>query len=85
MKSLTIAIIILALLVSGALLPARAQDTSDSGSKLTVPWDEFKKLTPEDFKKNMKVPNLIDGRRIYDYDIFNNALNFRAMGRVDLN
>ena len=44
MKSLTIAIIILALLVSGALLPARAQDTSDSGSKLTVPWDEFKKL-----------------------------------------
>jgi nucleotide sugar dehydrogenase len=52
---------------------------------LITDWDEFKKLTPEDFKKNMKVPNLIDGRRIYDYDIFNNALNFRAMGRVDLN
>jgi len=46
-------------------------------------WDEFKKLTPNDFKKNMKVPNLIDGRRIYDYDEFNKALNFRAMGRVD--
>ena len=48
-------------------------------------WDDFKKLTPEDFKKNMKIANLIDGRRIFDYDVFNKALNFRAMGRVDLN
>jgi len=52
---------------------------------LITDWDEFKKLTPEDFKNNMKVPNLIDGRRIYDYDVFNKTLNFRAMGRVDLN
>ena len=52
---------------------------------LITDWDEFKKLTPEDFKKSMKVPNLIDGRRIYDYDVFNETLNFRAMGRVDLN
>ena len=52
---------------------------------LITDWDEFKKLTPEDFKKNMKIANLIDGRRIFDYDVFNKALNFRAMGRVDLN
>jgi len=50
---------------------------------LITDWDEFKKLTPDDFKKNMKIPNLIDGRRIYDYDEFNKALNFRAMGRID--
>jgi UDPglucose 6-dehydrogenase len=51
---------------------------------LITDWDEFKTLTPDDFKKHMKTPNLIDGRRIYDYDGFNNALNFRAMGRVDI-
>ncbi len=51
---------------------------------LVTEWDEFRKLTPEDFKKNMKVPNLIDGRRIYDYDKFNKAISFRAMGRTDL-
>ena len=51
---------------------------------LVTEWDEFKKLTPEDYKKNMKVPNLIDGRRIYDYDEFNKTINFRAMGRTDL-
>ena len=51
---------------------------------LITDWDEFKTLTPDDFKKHMKTPNLIDGRRIYNYDEFNKALNFRAMGRVDL-
>lgn len=51
---------------------------------LITDWDEFKKITPEDFKKYMKVPNLVDGRRIYDYDEFNKAINFRAMGRIDL-
>ena len=51
---------------------------------LITDWDEFKKLTPDDFKKNMKSPNLIDGRRIYNYDEYNKALNFRAMGRIDL-
>ncbi len=50
---------------------------------LITDWDEFKQLTPDDFKKNMNTPNLIDGRRIYDYDEFNKALNFRAMGRID--
>ena len=47
-------------------------------------WNEFKKLTPDDFKKHMKVPNLVDGRRIFDYEVFNKALPFRAIGRINL-
>jgi len=46
--------------------------------------DEFKNLTPDDFKKYMKTPNVIDGRRLFDYDKFNKALPFRAIGRVNL-
>ncbi len=50
---------------------------------LITEWEEFKRLTPEDFLKHMKSPNLIDGRRIYDYDLFNSKLNFRAIGRIN--
>lgn len=31
-------------------------------------------LTPDDFKKYTKTPILIDGRRIYDYNVFNDPL-----------
>ena len=51
---------------------------------LVTEWDEFKGLTPEFFKKTMKTPNLVDGRRIYDYKEFSKALPFRAIGRIDL-
>jgi len=51
---------------------------------LITEWDEFKNLIPEDFKRSMKTPNVIDGRRLFDYDKFNNALPFRAIGRVNL-
>jgi len=51
---------------------------------LITEWDEFKALIPDDFKKQMKAPNLVDGRRIFDYDEFNRALPFRAIGRTDL-
>ncbi|MFX1304998.1 MAG: UDP-glucose dehydrogenase family protein [Promethearchaeota archaeon] len=51
---------------------------------LITEWDEFKRLTPDDFKKYMKTPNLIDGRRLYDYNRFNEALPFRAIGRINL-
>lgn len=46
MKSLTatITIVVVALCLLGGVPGARAQDASDGGSKLTVPWDEFKKL-----------------------------------------
>ncbi|MBA7646420.1 UDP-glucose 6-dehydrogenase TuaD [subsurface metagenome] len=51
---------------------------------LITEWDEFKNLTPEDFKKSIIGPNLVDGRRLFDYDEFNRALPFRAIGRTDL-
>ena len=51
---------------------------------LVTEWDEFKRLTPGDFKKLMKTPNLVDGRRLYDYETFDKALTFRAMGRINL-
>ncbi len=51
---------------------------------LITEWDEFKNLKPENFKKAMKTPNVIDGRRIFDFEEFNKALPFRALGRVAL-
>ena len=51
---------------------------------LITEWDEFKTLTPDDFRQLMKTPYLVDGRRLYDYDKFNNALLFRAIGRINL-
>ena len=51
---------------------------------LITEWDEFKRLTPNDFKKHMKTSNLVDGRRLYDYDTFNKELPFRAIGRINL-
>ncbi len=51
---------------------------------LITEWDELKTLMPDDFKKRMKTPNLVDGRRLYDYETFNSALPFRAIGRINL-
>jgi len=50
---------------------------------LITEWDDFAALTPDDFKKHMKTPNLVDGRRLYDYDKFNGSLPFRAIGRIN--
>jgi UDPglucose 6-dehydrogenase len=47
---------------------------------LVTEWEEFKKLTPEDFLKNMKQPILIDGRRIYNPEIFRTKMHFVALG-----
>ncbi len=43
-------------------------------------WDEFKELTPKDFVSTMRTPLVIDGRRIYDPNVFSSALRFRAIG-----
>ncbi|MBY9005239.1 MAG: UDP-glucose/GDP-mannose dehydrogenase family protein [Candidatus Lokiarchaeota archaeon] len=43
-------------------------------------WEEFKNLSPEFFIKHMKTPNVIDGRKIYDYIDFNKKLNFKTIG-----
>jgi len=51
---------------------------------LITEWDEFGNLTPEDFKNHMKTPNLVDGRRLYDYNKFNRELSFRTIGRISL-
>jgi UDPglucose 6-dehydrogenase len=47
---------------------------------LVTEWDEFKKLKPEDFIKNMKQPLLIDGRRIYNPEEFSRKMKFTAIG-----
>ena len=47
---------------------------------IVTKWEEFKKLTPEDFTKNMKQPVLIDGRRIYNPETFKGKLQFAALG-----
>ena len=47
---------------------------------LVTEWEEFKKLTPEDFTKNMKRPILVDGRRLYDPETYSKKLKFTAIG-----
>jgi len=47
---------------------------------LVTEWDEFKKLKPEDFTKNMRQPFLVDGRRIYNPEKFGQKLKFAAIG-----
>ena len=47
---------------------------------LVTEWEEFKKLTPEDFTNNMKQPVLIDGRRIFDPEKFGKKLRLLAIG-----
>jgi len=47
---------------------------------LVTEWDEFKKLTPEDFHQRMHQPILIDGRRIFDPEKFSQRLKFAAIG-----
>jgi UDPglucose 6-dehydrogenase len=43
-------------------------------------WEEFKKLTPDDFVKSMNQPVLFDGRRIYDPEKYSEKLRFQAIG-----
>ncbi|HEX9862087.1 MAG TPA: hypothetical protein VGB11_02245 [Candidatus Bathyarchaeia archaeon] len=45
------------------------------------PTTTKKKLKPEDFTTNMRQPNLIDGRRIYNPQEFSQKLKFKAIGR----
>jgi len=45
-------------------------------------WEEFKNLKYSDFKKLMKNPLVIDGRRIYPFEEFNKELTYKAIGRV---
>ena len=42
-------------------------------------WDQYKKLQPSVFRKNMKNPSIIDARRIFNPMKFS-KLNFKAIG-----
>jgi UDPglucose 6-dehydrogenase len=43
-------------------------------------WDEFRSLRPEDFRRLMRSPVVIDGRRVYDPETFSRELTYRAIG-----
>ncbi|MEM4414679.1 MAG: UDP-glucose/GDP-mannose dehydrogenase family protein [Candidatus Caldarchaeum sp.] len=43
-------------------------------------WDEFRKLKPRDFRKHMRNPVVVDGRRIYDPEAFSKGLTYAAVG-----
>jgi len=47
---------------------------------LVTEWEEFKKLNPEDFTRNMRKPVLIDGRRIFDPEKYSEKLRYVAVG-----
>lgn len=47
---------------------------------IVTEWDEFKKLGPDDFVKLMKVPFILDGRRIYDPAKFLDKTKYKAIG-----
>ncbi len=44
-------------------------------------WNEFKKLKPEVYNELMKKPVIVDGRRIYDPNEFEDETMFKAIGR----
>lgn len=53
---------------------------ADAAIVLTA-WEDYKKLTPAMFKKYMKVPVIIDGRRIYDKTLFiSQGIIYRGIG-----
>ncbi len=47
---------------------------------VATPWEQFKKLKPEDFTKKMKKPVLLDCWRIYDRAEFKSKLSYLAIG-----
>jgi len=47
---------------------------------IVTEWLEFKKLKPEDFRKHMKMPAIIDGRRIFNPEKFKERVLYEAVG-----
>jgi len=47
---------------------------------IVTEWDEFRKLKPEDFIRLMRNPVVVDGRRIYDSNVYSRKLKFKAIG-----
>jgi UDPglucose 6-dehydrogenase len=47
---------------------------------IVTEWSVFKNLKPEEFIRLMKIPVVVDGRRIYDAKLFSSKLRFAAIG-----
>ncbi|MGB9622243.1 MAG: UDP-glucose dehydrogenase family protein [Candidatus Bathyarchaeia archaeon] len=47
---------------------------------IVTEWEEFKNLQPEDFIERMRNPLVIDGRRIFNPELFEDRLKFAAIG-----
>ena len=47
---------------------------------IVTEWEEFKNLKPQNFINLMKIPAVVDGRRIYDVESFSSKLRFAAIG-----
>lgn len=49
-------------------------------SIIITEWDEFRTLEPEDLKNRMRMPVLIDGRRVTDAEKFRDNVKYAAIG-----
>ncbi len=47
-------------------------------------WDEISTIKVEDFKKYMKTPIIIDGRRVYNPEEYNNDIRLVSFGRTEI-
>jgi UDPglucose 6-dehydrogenase len=47
---------------------------------IVTEWEEFRGLKPQNFIELMKIPAVVDGRRIYDAESFSSKLRFAAVG-----
>ena len=44
-----------------------------------IEWDQLKKLRPKDYMGMMRVPNIVDARKLYNPEDFKDV-NFAAIG-----
>jgi UDPglucose 6-dehydrogenase/GDP-mannose 6-dehydrogenase len=65
-----------AVLVDSALEAVKGSDAVI----ILAGWAEYKKLKSSFFKKNMKRPLLIDGRRIFGNDMLKSGIDYRGIG-----
>jgi len=58
---------------------------NSDGVLIVTAWDQYKKLTPNIFKIKMKNPVIIDGRRIYDKNVFSqDGITYRGIGLIGI-
>lgn len=65
--------------INYATTPLEAIKGSDCAIIMTE-WDMIRKLKAKDFKEQMRNPNVVDARRIYDADTFR-EIGYSAVGR----